>query len=168
MSKIQNLFEGKAVEKLKTLISDTKTCLFCTDLTSLPITTRPMASTLVDDNGNLWFISSTQSNKNFEIKLDNRVQLFYTNNSDSEFLTVYGTATIFKDKVIIEKLWTPIAKAWFDEGKKDPDVSVICVQPSDVHYWDNKNGKIISLLKLVTQAATGIKMEIGREGNLKF
>lgn len=168
MSKIENLFEEKAIEKLQKLIAETKTCLFCTDLTSLPISTRPMASTKVDDLGNLWFISSSQSNKNFEIKADNRVQLFYTNTNESEFLSIYGNAQIFKDKVIIEKLWSPIAKAWFDEGKKDPNVSVICVKPSDVHYWDNKNGKIISLLKIATQAATGIKMDIGREGDLKF
>jgi len=168
MSNIENLFEEKAIEKLQKLIEDTKTCLFCTDLTSLPINTRPMASTKVDDLGNLWFISSSQSNKNFEIKADNRVQLFYTNTSESEFLSIYGNAQIFKDKVIIEKLWSPIAKAWFDEGKNDPNVSVICVKPSDVHYWDNKNGKIISLLKIATQAATGIKMNVGREGDLKF
>lgn len=168
MSKIENLFEKKAIKKLQELISETRTCLFCTDLTSLPIKTRPMASTEIDEEGNLWFISSSQSNKNFEIKADNRVQLFYTNNSESEFVSIFGNAEIFKDQQIIEKLWSPIAKAWFDEGKKDPNVSVICVKPNDVHYWDNKNGKIISLLKIATQAATGLKMDIGREGDLKF
>ena len=168
MSTIENIFEEKAIEKLKKLINDTKTCLFCTDLTSLPINTRPMTSTKVDEDGNLWFISSTQSNKNFEIKVDNRVQLFYNNTSESEFLSIYGSAKIYTDRATIEKLWTPITKAWFEEGKNDTNVSVICVRPTDVHYWDNKNGKIISLLKIATQAATGLKMEIGREGNLKF
>jgi len=168
MSNIENLFEEKAIEKLQKLIEDTKTCLFCTDLTSLPINTRPMASTKVDDLGNLWFISSSQS-RFLCLQLISAIFLrLYTNTSESEFLSIYGNAQIFKDKVIIEKLWSPIAKAWFDEGKNDPNVSVICVKPSDVHYWDNKNGKIISLLKIATQAATGIKMNVGREGDLKF
>lgn len=168
MSTIENIFEEKAIEKLKKLINNTKTCLFCNDLTSLPINTRPMTSTKVDDDGNLWFISSTQSNKNFEIKVDNRVQLFYNNTSESEFLSIYGSAKIYTDYATIEKLWTPITKVWFEDGKNDINVSVICVRPTDVYYWDNKNGKIISLLKIATQAVTGLKMDIGREGNLKF
>lgn len=168
MSNVENLFDDKAIEKLKNIINSTKTCLFCTDLSVLPINARPMAVTDVDDNGDVWFISSKQSNKNFEISRDNRVQLFFTNNNENEFLSLYGDAEIYTDTSIIEKLWTPITKAWFDQGKDDPNVSVICVKPNNVYYWDSKNGKVISLLKIATQAVTGLNMNIRREGNLKF
>lgn len=168
MSNVENLFDDKAIEKLKNIINSTKTCLFCTDLSVLPINARPMAVTDVDDNGDVWFISSKQSNKNFEISRDNRVQLFFTNNKENEFLSLYGEAEIYTDTSIIEKLWTPITKAWFDQGKDDPDVSVICVKSNNVYYWDSKNGKVISLLKTAAQAVTGLNMNIRREGNLKF
>lgn len=56
-----------------------------------------------DNSGNLWFISSEESNKNFEIKDDRRVQLFFMNNSDSQYLSVYGMASIYKDKSTIEE-----------------------------------------------------------------
>ncbi|WP_100614512.1 pyridoxamine 5'-phosphate oxidase family protein [Confluentibacter citreus] len=168
MSNVKNLFDDKAIEKLKKITESSKTCLFCTDLSVLPINARPMSVSEIDDNGDIWFISSKQSNKNFEIFKDNKVQLFFTNTKDNEFLSLYGEAKIYTDTSIIEKLWTPIAKAWFNQGKDDPDVSVICVKPNDAYYWDSESGKVISLLKIAAQAVTGLKMNIGREGKLKF
>lgn len=68
--------------------------MFCTNLKEFPITSRPMGLQETDEEGNLWFISSADSNKNFEIKDDKQVQLFFMNNSDSEYLSVYGSAYI--------------------------------------------------------------------------
>ncbi|HMI06860.1 MAG TPA: pyridoxamine 5'-phosphate oxidase family protein [Flavobacterium sp.] len=166
MSDLKNLSNEKAVAKLKELAEDIGVCLFCTELTKLPITTRPMGLREVDDHGNLWFLSSRSSNKNFEIKHDNRVQLFFSKTSDNHFLSVYGTATVFRDQSKIEEIWTPIAEAWFEEGKKDPEVTVIKVQTEDAYYWDTKDGKVVSLLKIAFAAATGIRTGGGIEGNI--
>ncbi len=168
MSEFKNLSDQNAIAKLKELAEDIGVCLFCTELTSLPINTRPMGLREVDDQGNFWFLSSKSSNKNFEIKQDNRVQLFFAKNSDSQFLSVYGNAKIYTDQSKIEEIWTPIANAWFEEGKKDPDVAVIRVTPEDAYYWDTKDGKIISLLKIAVAAATGIKTDGGVEGNIRL
>lgn len=166
MSDLKNLSDLKAVAKLKELAEDIGVCLFSTELTSLPITTRPMALREVDNHGNLWFLSSRSSNKNFEIKHDNRVQLFFAKNSDNHFLSVYGTATIYRDQSKIEEIWTPIAEAWFEEGKKDPDVTVIKVKPEDAYYWDTKDGKVISLFKIAVAVVTGIRTGGGIEGTI--
>ncbi len=166
MSELKNLSDQKAVSKLKELAEDIKVCLFCTELTQLPINSRPMAIQQVDDFGNLWFMSSRSSNKNFEIQHDNRVQLFFSKTADSHYLSVYGTATIFRDRAKIEELWSPIARAWFEEGKNDPDVTLIKVAPEQAYYWDTKDGKLISLLKIATAAVTGIQSDGGVEGKI--
>ena len=140
--------------------------MFCTELDRLPSNSRPMSLQETDDNGNLWFISSATSNKNFEIKEDRRIQLFFMNNSDSEYLSVYGEASIYKDKSTIEDKWSTMANAWF-EGKDDPNVSIIRVEPKETYYWDTKAGKLVSLLSFVTSALTGNKTDNsdGVEGN---
>jgi len=166
MGNFKNLSDQNAVAKIKELALDIRICMFCTELTKLPINTRPMALREVDDQGNLWFLSSRSSNKDFEIQHDDRVQLFFAKNADSHFLSVYGNATIYKDKTKVDELWTPIAKAWFEEGKDDPDVSVIKVAPSEAYYWDTKDGKIIDMLKIAFSAVTGIKTDGGIEGNI--
>lgn len=164
----ENLTQKEAIEKLKQLSEKAGTCMFCTDLTTLPITARPMSVRETDEEGNLWFLSSADSHKNFEISEDNRVQLLFMNNTDYEYLSVFGKAFIYKNKSLIEEKWTPIANAWFEDGKEDPKVSVIRVTPDETYYWDTKAGKVVSFLTFAAAAITGKKTDNsdGVEGNL--
>jgi general stress protein 26 len=164
----EDLNNKEAVEKLTTLVKSINVAIFCTELTKAPLQSRPMSVQDVDDEGNLWFISSATSNKNFEILKDDQVQLFFANKSTSEYLSIYGNATIYTDQQKIDELWSPVAKAWFEEGKKDPKVTVIKVTPSDAYYWDTKDGKIISLIKMAGSAIFGNTADIGVEGKLKL
>lgn len=154
----ENLSRTDAVKKIKELSEKAKFCMFCTELEKLPINTRPMSLQETDDEGNLWFISSDASNKNFQIKDDNRVQLIFINNSDSEYLSVFGEANIYKDRATIEDKWSSMANAWFD-GKDDPNVSIIRVTPKDTYYWDTKAGKLVSLITFAAAAITGNKTD---------
>lgn len=169
MGNYKELFSEEARAKIKELAEDIRTCMFCTELSIRPIATRPMAVQEVDNEGNLWFISSKKSNKNFEIQHDNEVQLIFAKNADAHFLSVFGTAIIYKDKAHIEELWSPIAKAWFEEGKEDPDVTVIKVEAKDAYYWDTENGKMVTMLKIAASAITGnTHNDGGVEGRLKI
>lgn len=154
----ENLIHKEAVKKIKEISEKAKICMFCTNLENFPINTRPMSLQETDETGNLWFISSDTSNKNFEIKDDKRVQLIFMNNSDSEYLSVFGEASIYKDRSTIEEKWSAMANAWFD-GKDDPTVTIIRVEPKDSYYWDTKAGKLVSMITFVTAALTGNKTD---------
>ena len=164
----KDLDNKEAVEKIISLVKEIKTGIFVTELTKTPLQSRPMSIQDIDDEGNLWFISSANSNKNFEILKDNQVQLFFANNSSSQYISIYGSASIYRDQSIIDELWSPVAKAWFEEGKNDPNVTVIKVVPSDAYYWDTKDGKVISLLTMAGSALFGNTADIGVEGKLKL
>jgi len=155
MGNYKDLYSEEAIAKIKEMAQDIRVCMFCTELSVRPIPTRPMSLQDVDDQGNLWFISSADSNKNFEIRHDDDVQLIFAKNSDSHFLSIFGNAVIYKDQAHIEDVWSPVARAWFEEGKNDPKVTVIKVTPSDAYYWDTKDSKMISLLKTAANAITG-------------
>lgn len=163
---IQNLQHEEAIQKIKDLAKSAKICMFTTNLSKIPLSSVPMATQEVDDEGNLWFLSAKSSNKNQDILNDPRVQLFYTNTGSYEFLSVYGFAAITTDKDEIEKLWSPIVKAWFTEGKDDPEISVIKITPDEAYYWDTKNNKAVSMVKILAGAITGKTMDDGVEGKL--
>ena len=167
MSNDKNLKNNEAIKKIKELVKDITSCMFCTDVFQLPFRTRPMATIDVDDQGNVWFFSNAASDKNDEIKSNDIVQLIYAKNSNSHFLTITGKAEIIKDKHKIEELWNPMVKAWFPEGKDDPDLSLIKVIPQDAYYWDTPHGKMVTLLKIAASAVTGTKLEEGVHGKIK-
>ena len=165
---IQNLSDKAAIDKLKELIKSESICHFCSQLSKQPINSRPMSTQKVDDEGNIWFMSSIKSGKNAEIEQDNAVQLFYSNTSNYEFLSVYGTATIHTDREKIHELWSPFASAWFHDGKDDADISLIKITPQSSYYWDTKNNKFISMILMLAAIATGSAPNDGVEGALKL
>ena len=165
MSKLKNLYGEEAIAKLKELAEDIKVCMFCTETDSIPFATRPMGTQEVDKDGNFWFFSGRGSNKNEEIKQDDMVQLIYSDLGKSEFLSVTGEADVYNDHAKVNELWNGVAKAWFEEGKNDPELTLIRVRPTDSYYWDTKDGKVVSMLKIAVSAATGISMDGGVEGS---
>lgn len=165
-SQVKNLTHREAIDKFQELVKHESTCLFTTQLTRVPLMTRPMGVQQVCDQGNFWFLSSSESEKNAEIAIDDRVQLFFINSGDSEFLSVYGTATISRNPQKIDELWTPIANAWFD-GKDDPRITVIKVTPQEGFYWDTKSGKLVSMIKILASAVSGKTLEEGVEGTIR-
>ncbi len=166
MGEVKDLARQEANKKIKELAEKADGCLFATNLSSLPLTVRPMSTRKVDEAGNVWFLSRKSSNKNLEIAEDNRVQLFYSNMSNAEFLTLYGKATIIKDDEKAKELWSAIAKTWFNEGYDDPELTIIKFEPEAGHYWDTKDGKFVSVFKMVAGAITGKEMNTGVEGDL--
>ena len=164
----QDLQGTEAGKKIKELAGKNSTCFFCTDIqTGKPLTTRPMSVQKMDDQGNFWFLSSNDSYKNKEIKDDSNVQLLFQGSAHSDFLSIYGTATISTDKKLIQELWEPILKTWFTEGINDPRITAIKVETKEGYYWDNKHGNAIAFAKIVAGSILGKTMDDSIEGSLK-
>jgi general stress protein 26 len=158
----------EALAKLRELVKQASTCFFCTAITAgKPIPTRPMAVQQVDDQGRLWFLSPNDSHQNREIAQDGAVQLLFQGSAHSDFLTLYGRASISTDKAKIKELWEPILKTWFTGGIEDPRITVISVAPTDGYYWDTKHNRAIALAKMVVGAITGKTLDDSIEGKLK-
>ncbi|MBC7556105.1 MAG: pyridoxamine 5'-phosphate oxidase family protein, partial [Chryseobacterium sp.] len=118
---LENLNQKEAVDKIKELVKCAQTCFFCTNLKfNKAFCSRPMSVQKVDDLGNLWFLSSADSNKNKELKKNSAVQLLFQGDPHTDFMTIFGYATVSKNQNIINDLWDPILKTWFSEGKDDP------------------------------------------------
>jgi general stress protein 26 len=167
MNNIENLNNKEAIDKLKSLVDEIMVCLFCTDLkTDDGATCRPMSAIKVCDQGNIWFFSEKNSDKNNAIKSDKDVQLFFSHPGKNSYLVVNGEAAIILDKTTIEELWTPEAKIWFKEGKDDPNISIIKVKPTSAYYWDMDGNRMINLLKMAASVITGTNLITGKEGEI--
>ena len=163
----EDLFGQEADKKIKELAESANTCFFCTKITTgHALTTRPMSVQKVDEDGVFWFLSAEDSSKNAEIQSDPNVHLLFQGSKYSDFLSVYGTAKILKDKQIINELWEPILKAWFTEGIDDNRITIIKVEAKDGYYWDNKHGNAIAFAKTLVGAAIGKTLDDSIEGKL--
>lgn len=157
-----------AVKKIKELVKASPTCFFCT---AVPIgessAARPMNVRQVDEEGNFWFLSASDSHQNKEIAMDPTVKLYFQGSSYSDFLQIIGTATLSTDKAKIKELWEPILKTWFTEGVDDPRITVIKVAPFEGYYWDNKHGHAVAGIKMMIGALIGKTLDDSIEGKLE-
>jgi len=164
----EDLYGEEATKKIKELVNSAKTCFFCTSHEpGKPFATRPMSVQKLDDDGNFWFLSANDSHKNQELELDPEVQLLFQGSSYSDFMNIYGVATVTQDKEKIKELWEPTLKTWFTEGIDDPRISVIKVEPTSGYYWDTKHNMAIALIKRLAGAAMGKTLDDSIEGQLK-
>ncbi len=162
-----NLQGSAALDKLKDLAAKADNCFFCTGIkTGQQFSTRPMAVLQVDDSGNCWFMSANDSEKNSDIAADPAVQLLFKGSDHSDFMSIYGQASISQDKEKIKELWNPLIKTWFTEGIDDPRITVIRVAPSSGYYWDTKHGQIVAFAKQIVGAAIGKTLDDSVEGRL--
>jgi len=168
MGDIKDLENREGLKKIKELAEDISICMMCTNLGTVPFDTRPMGTREMDENGNIWFLSGMESHKNEDILKNNRVQLIYSCPEKSHFLSVFGHAKIIKDREKTEEVWTVFAKAWFQEGKDDPNLTLIKFQPESAYYWDTKHGKMVSLIKIAIATVTGKQMDGGIEGSIEI
>lgn len=165
----KSLFGAEAADKIKELAKQASSCFFCSNIqTGKPFSTRPMSPQKIDDKGDLWFLSPIDSDKNEEIKKDPYVQLLFQGGKYSDFLTLYGKATLSRDKDKIKELWDPSIKTWFTEGEDDPRITVIQVTPEDGYYWDTKHGTLVAFAKQMVGAAIGQTLDDSIEGKLKL
>lgn len=163
----ENLLGEDAIKKIKALAKKAASCFFCTNINGGNFSTRPMAPEQIDDEGNFWFLSASDSHKNKEISIDASVQLLFQGSPHSDFLSINGRAEISRDKNKIDELWDDITKTWFTEGKDDPRITVIKVTPTDGYYWDTKHGEAIAFAKIIIGSISGKTLDDSIEGKIK-
>lgn len=167
MGEVKTLINKEAVEKMQEMLGDGNVLMFASNLGNSPFEVSPMSTQKVDENGEIWFFSAKNSDRNTYVQQDSRTQLIYSNSSDSDYMSIYGNAEIVHNQEKVKELWTPFAKVWFQDGPEDPNLSLMKFTPSEGHYWDTKNGKMVSFAKMIASLASGETMDDGVSGELK-
>lgn len=163
----ENLDSREAIDKLKLMVDKIDIGMMCTNTTeNNNLHAVPMSRQEVDDEGNLWFLFSSESETYNNLQKNKHISVLYSDISNYNFLSINGVGEVSQDKSRIEKYWSKMIEAWFEKGKEDPTIRILKIIPSEGHYWDNKSNKLVTFLKVAASAISGQKLDIGREGDL--
>lgn len=163
----KNLQSSEAIKKLKSLVEDIRFCMYTT-YENGKIESRPMTTLEVDEEGNAWFFTSKQTEIGKETGSGEDVTLIYSHPGDNTYLSVTGYATIVEDEQKKDELWSPLSKAWFPEGKDDPNLVVLKVTTDEAAYWDSPSSKMVVFFSMVKAAVTGDQGDPGDHGKLNL
>ncbi|GGD03263.1 pyridoxamine 5'-phosphate oxidase family protein [Aureimonas glaciei] len=130
--------ENKTDEFWK-LVEDFDTCMVVTRKGGR-LRARPMAPRVSEERREILFLTEAESHKVDEIEADSEVALTFSKHG--KYVSVSGHARISGDRALVAKIWDSEAEAWLPEGKDDPNVVVLVVDPHDAELWNVKASKI--------------------------
>lgn len=154
-------------EKLREMIKDIDLCMLTTVDESDDLHSRPMSlNGDVDEQGNLWFFTSSNSHKANEIERTPNVNVSFIDTDQQHYVSISGDAELVRDKQKIKELWKPVLKAWFPDGPDQPDVALLKVKVKKAEYWDTPSSTIAQAISFVSAIFTGKQVEMGENKKL--
>ena len=154
-------------EKLREMIKDIDLCMLTTVDEGNDLHSRPMSlNGDVDENGDLWFFTSSNSHKASEIERTPNVNVSFIDTRHQHYVSISGAAELVHDKAKIKELWKPVLKAWFPDGPDQPDVALLKVKVKKAEYWDGPSSTIAQAISFVSAIVTGKQVELGENKKL--
>ena len=165
----ENLHNHEALQKLKEMVDDIDVGMFCTFTNdSVHPHAVPMSRQEVCDQGNIWYLCSSDSQTFQNLSREKRVSVLFSKPGDYRFLAVNGTVETSQDQARIDKYWNRMMEAWFEKGKDDPRIRILKLTPDEAYYWDTNGNKLNTLFKMAAAAITGETTDMGKEGELSI
>ncbi|WP_293942479.1 MULTISPECIES: pyridoxamine 5'-phosphate oxidase family protein [unclassified Sphingobacterium] len=165
----KNINNQEALDKLKSIVDQIDVGTICSfGKESIYPHGVPMSRQEVDNQGNIWYICSAQSDTYKNIENDPRVSVFYADPKNYTFLSINGTAKLSREQARIDRYWNKMMEGWFEKGKEDPNIRLLCVSPQEAHYWDSNSNMVVNLFNMLKATLTGNIEDIGKEGDLNL
>ncbi|WP_207423364.1 pyridoxamine 5'-phosphate oxidase family protein [Desertivirga brevis] len=124
------------IEKFRDMVDNLDIAILST-YNGTEIKSRPMATTEVDNEGNIWFFTDEYSGKVDDVESEHKVSISYSDSTTSTYVVVNGSATVVTDRAKMEKLFNSTVKAFFPKGVVDPRLALLKIKPYDIEYWTN-------------------------------
>ena len=153
-------------EKVAQLLKDARIAIVTTVDTDGKLVSRPLALLDRPFDGQLMFFTPDPSPKTEQVQANSQVNVAIQ--VDKGYLSIAGTATVTKDPALIDELWNAAAEAWFENGKEDPTVAVLCIHADSAEYWTTDTPKPVAMLKYVKAMVTGGQPDVGENAVLKL
>jgi general stress protein 26 len=156
------------LEKLNRLVHGIRIAMLVTVDEDGRLRSRPMATQEIDEQGQLWFFTGASSHKIDEVRGNRQVNVAYADADAQKYVSLSGPGTLVRDRAKIDELWKPAYKAWFPDGKDDPDIALLRVDVEKAEYWDVPGGTMVVLFEYAKNLLTGKPFEADRNQKIDF
>ncbi len=124
---------------------------------------RPMAPQEMCEQGAIWFLTDPNTDKVKHLQVMN---LGFSNESDSTYVSISGHGEIVNDRTRIDSLWTVFARPWFPDGVNSSNLALLKFVPHSAEFWDASNSKMVRMLAMAASIIAAKPIGMGNHGNL--
>ena len=146
------------LETIQKIIGKTRFATVTTRTANGDLVSRPLAVLKREFDGSVYFFTDDPSPKTDDIRADPHVNVSYIDGQD--VVSLAGTASVDRDRALIDELWNPWAEAWFEGGRDDPAVALLRVDATSAEYWHTDKPGVVRAFEvakgIVTQKAPDV------------
>lgn len=129
---------------LHELIGSFDTAMLVTRTAEGHLRSRPLAIAEQREDDGLYFATRIDSPKVQELEEERQVNVCMQD--EKRFVSMSGTARVVRDRALIDRLWKAAWTIWFPNGKDDPALCLVLIEPEEAEYWDQGGTKGIRYL----------------------
>jgi general stress protein 26 len=122
---------------------------------------RPMSPIEMDADGVLWFFIDATTINETHVR---SVNLSFSDADAGTYVSLSARGEIDLDRACMQRMWTPLAKAWFPDGPSSPDLALLKIVPHTAEYWDAPHSRMIRMFAMAAAAVTGESVPLGDHG----
>lgn len=122
----------EALDTLKKIIEQAGIAMLSTISEDHKIVSRPMKLQEVEYDGDLWFLTTNETDSYADIKRNDQVNVVI---ADKSYASISGTAEIVNDTTKIKEFWNKAYEMMFDLAPDDPKLVLIKVSSNTAEYW---------------------------------
>ncbi len=155
------MHEGNPTMTLNELAKRIPVAMMTTINEQNQLVSRPML-VVSAEHGVMWFLTRADSGKMEDISSDPRVNLAFVSPA-GEYASVSGRVRISDSPQMLDNVWNATYRAWFPQGRHDPDIVLLRVTVERADYWNAENGRIERVVGVIRAMVTGEPYEIDKQ-----
>lgn len=132
----------------------------------------PMSPNVRDDvkDGKIWFITAEGTDLQKGAAMGAKPARFVVcDGGEGIWADVKGQLEQITDQAVLDDVWSAMAGVWFEEGKKDDDVRLLCFTPTEAEATLSDDTAIEFFYKIAKAKVTGDTPEgMGWHGKITF
>ncbi len=157
----------EGLNKLKELVKEKDIAMMCS-VHEKSLISRPMATSNIDDEGNIWFFTNEFSAKSGDFKRDRHVCLTYSDPRENLFISISGSAELVYDEEQLHSFNMYLQDEWFPNGLEEPHIALLKISPVSARYWDHQDRRMIDFYKDSLNEQNDKPAEEGYHGKIEW
>ncbi len=108
--------------------------------------TRPMTAQIEgDEGGPIWFFTARDTELAQKLDGQRRAVATFASKGHELFATIHGSLRIDNDRAVIDRLWNPYIAAWYEDGKDDPQLTLLRLDPDRGQIWQDGSSLVAGI-----------------------
>lgn len=129
---------------------------------------QPMTAFCEDEGGPIWFYCR-KDNHLLRDAGQGKPAMFCLVTDDDHFIAcVGGDLREDHNRERIERFWNPVAGAWFPEGRDDPALTLLRLDPHEAHVWVGAGNPLRFGFEVVKANVTKSIPDVGGAAHLRL